>query len=150
MIYVSLSLSIFQEAIRDRVQVSFAERLENPHSTELVFRCRFFKSSESDALQPATGDRFLQRGMAASKYAEYYKNYIGNGKFSSGGDASTGQSIYSKAIQNLHISVVPDELPCREDQRRDIQDHIRQFISGRSSSASIYISGLPGKMNVSI
>ena len=127
------------------MQVSFAERAAHPHSTELVFRCRFFKSSESDALQPVAGDRFLQRGLAISNYADFYKGYIGNGMFSNGGDAQSGQSIYSKAIHSLHISVVPDELPCREEQRRDVEQHIRQFMSSQKNTSSIYISGLPGE-----
>lgn len=115
-----------------------------------MFRCRFLKSTESDALLPVAGDRFLQRGFAMSSYAEYYKGYIGHGMFSTGSHSSSGQSIYSKAIQSLHISVVPNELPCREDHRRDIEEHIRQFISFKNSSSSIYISGLPGKQHAYI
>jgi Cdc6-like AAA superfamily ATPase len=65
---------------------------------------------------------------------------------SNGGAAQSGQSIYSKAIHSLHISVVPDELPCREAQQRDVERHIRQFMSSSQKKvSSIYISGLPGK-----
>ena len=48
------------------------------------------------------------------------------------------------AIRNLHVSVLPDFLPCRTEQREKIQNSIREAIVERNLTRALYISGMPG------
>ncbi|KAJ2659569.1 Origin recognition complex, subunit 1 [Coemansia sp. RSA 1200] len=56
------------------------------------------------------------------------------------GDA---QSVYEIARQQLHVSAVPDTLPCREDEFAEIYGHLYNTIEERNSMC-MYISGVPG------
>lgn len=47
------------------------------------------------------------------------------------------------ARKYLHVSAVPDSLPCREEEYREIKDHVTSLLLNNASSC-IYISGVPG------
>ncbi|KAJ2558247.1 Origin recognition complex, subunit 1 [Coemansia sp. RSA 1933] len=53
------------------------------------------------------------------------------------------QNVYEAARQQLHVSAVPDTLPCREDEFADIYGHLYNTIEERNSMC-LYISGVPG------
>ncbi|KAJ2791135.1 Origin recognition complex, subunit 1, partial [Coemansia helicoidea] len=59
------------------------------------------------------------------------------------GDALQGLSIYEAARSRLHVSAVPDTLPCREDEFAEIYGHLYTSIAERNSMC-LYISGVPG------
>ncbi|KAJ2390969.1 Origin recognition complex, subunit 1, partial [Coemansia sp. RSA 2559] len=68
------------------------------------------------------------------------------GASSSNGRAMAGdgsQSVYEAARQQLHVSAVPDTLPCREDEFAEIYGHLYNTIEERNSMC-LYISGVPG------
>ncbi|KAJ2816391.1 Origin recognition complex, subunit 1, partial [Coemansia furcata] len=57
--------------------------------------------------------------------------------------ASEGATVYEVARQRLHVSAVPDTLPCREDEFAEIYGHLYNTIEERNSMC-MYISGVPG------
>ncbi|KAJ2002472.1 Origin recognition complex, subunit 1 [Coemansia thaxteri] len=57
--------------------------------------------------------------------------------------APDGATIYEVARQRLHVSAVPDTLPCREDEFAEIYGHLYNTIEERNSMC-MYISGVPG------
>jgi origin recognition complex subunit 1 len=42
------------------------------------------------------------------------------------------------------LNAVPDQLPCREKERKQIVDYICNGLKNKGSSSSLYISGMPG------
>lgn len=54
-----------------------------------------------------------------------------------------GASVYEVARQRLHVSAVPETLPCREDEFAEIYGHLYNAIEERNSMC-LYISGVPG------
>ncbi|KAJ2870344.1 Origin recognition complex, subunit 1, partial [Coemansia asiatica] len=65
------------------------------------------------------------------------------GKGGSSNAASEGMSMYEIARQRLHVSAVPDTLPCREDEFAEIYGSLYNTIEERNSMC-MYISGVPG------
>ncbi|KAJ2495149.1 Origin recognition complex, subunit 1, partial [Coemansia sp. RSA 2052] len=57
--------------------------------------------------------------------------------------APEGATVYEVARQRLHVSAVPDTLPCREDEFAEIYGHLYNTIEERNSMC-MYISGVPG------
>ncbi|KAI9281552.1 P-loop containing nucleoside triphosphate hydrolase protein [Sporodiniella umbellata] len=56
--------------------------------------------------------------------------------------SDTGDA-YTLARERLHVSAVPDSLPCREDEFMDISGYLESAIE-ESTGTCIYISGVPG------
>lgn len=52
-------------------------------------------------------------------------------------------SPYSLARERLHVSAVPDSLPCREDEFVNIMGYIESAIQ-EATGTCVYISGVPG------
>ncbi|KAJ1829939.1 Origin recognition complex, subunit 1 [Coemansia sp. RSA 2711] len=55
----------------------------------------------------------------------------------------SGLTIYEAARSRLHVSAVPDSLPCREDEFSEIYSHLHAALEERTSMC-MYISGVPG------
>lgn len=53
-------------------------------------------------------------------------------------------NAYDRACAKLQLSAIPDSLPCRDDERKQIIDYIRHGLKNKGSSSSLYISGMPG------
>lgn len=51
---------------------------------------------------------------------------------------------YDEACAKLQLNSIPKELPCRDSERKQITDYLKQGIEGKGSSSSLYISGMPG------
>ena len=56
---------------------------------------------------------------------------------------SSIEDDYMVAIQRLHISVIPDTLPCRQNERSFIENYLRDGIKTGNTSP-LYICGMPG------
>lgn len=74
-----------------------------------------------------------------SHYAYAYADILQDKKGSSLSDP------YSLAIQRLHISVIPSSLPCREAERKAVEDFLRTAVSNRHVHRPVYICGMPGE-----
>ncbi|RMZ84760.1 hypothetical protein DV737_g1031, partial [Chaetothyriales sp. CBS 132003] len=57
--------------------------------------------------------------------------------------ASESSTPYSHARRTLHVSAVPDSLPCRSDEFSKVYSHLQSAIMD-GCGACIYISGTPG------
>ena len=150
-------------ATENSTTITSALSFNSDSGTELILNCRYFKSIESNSLQLVTGDNFFQRGMEYSEYKSYYSTYLkelaSSSLFDNGGNdngidfkntaaAALIQACdpnikkYMDALQKLHVSYVPESLPCRENERSVIQDFIRSYIQGTAASKPIYIAGM--------
>lgn len=113
-------------------------------SSAVKFLCRYLKTSDSTSLQrvsmhPAS---LLQRGSSFSDYKHCYVQYVQSVLEEHDGLVPT--DVFSQAIRQLHVSVLPDRLPCRDAERMVIEGAIRKAIMSRGSSKPLYISGMPG------
>jgi hypothetical protein len=106
-----------------------------------VYVCRFMEMRGSQTIQKIRNSSIFARGMPYSSYAPIYAKYVK--EYMEKGDLYP-TDIYSTAIRRLHMSVLPDNLPCRSDERVKVQDAIREVIVDSSKTKSLYISGLPG------
>jgi hypothetical protein len=88
---------------------------------------------------PVDVDSIRQRGFFHSDYKYAYVD----SEFTT--DGTIGKDPFSRAINMLHISVLPDQLPCRGTERTQIERAIRESIEHRGAVPPIYISGMPGK-----
>ncbi|CAO3700433.1 unnamed protein product [Rhizopus stolonifer] len=55
----------------------------------------------------------------------------------------SAEDAYALARERLHVSAVPDSLPCREDEFMEIAGYLENAIQ-EDSGLCIYISGVPG------
>ena len=133
------------------MQVSFNTDLTRtlPTTVEMVLNCRYYKARDSTSFQPITGDRFFDRGIGLSEYNEHTKHVILRNTTNHTNTNNTSNivydDIYQRAIRKLHISVVPESLPCRTQEKGVLQGIIREFIKTDKVPAPIYISGMPGE-----
>ena len=115
-------------------------------SSSSHFVCRYLATTISTALQPVSQRTSLQRGLAMSSYQYAYVDFFPAETGVNG--VATGLPAadpYSNAIRKLHVSVVPDVLPCRVDERTKIYDILRRAIRDKGERIKpIYISGMPG------
>lgn len=102
-----------------------------------AYMCSHMESS-SGALQRTTAHNLLQRGMGLSHYAHGYEDFL------EALEPSQELDDYALAIQRMHISVVPDELPCRSAEHRELKEFVRKGVREGYSKASMYIYGYPG------
>jgi Cdc6-like AAA superfamily ATPase len=123
------------------VHICFSDEPKRQHlQQELSFQCRYFLSRESCSLQSVTGENFVSRGLEYSEYKSFYSSYF---KSSSSGDRTS--VLLHDAISKLHISFIPEHMPCRTVEKNAIQTSIRNYIRIANTSKPIYISGMPGK-----
>ena len=53
--------------------------------------------------------------------------------------------VYSRAVEALKLSVLPEHLPCRESETGQIREFIRTAVKSTGQSGNVlYISGVPG------
>jgi len=57
---------------------------------------------------------------------------------------SQNYNPYNSACAKLQLSAIPDRLPCRDSERKNIVDYIKNGLKNKGSSSSLYISGMPG------
>ena len=106
-----------------------------------TYYCRFLETSGSHAMQVVSIHSMFKRGMDLSEYQHAYASVVEEYD-------STRNSMptdkFSIAIRKLHVSVLPDFLPCRTEQREKIQNSIREAIIESNLTRALYISGMPG------
>jgi Cdc6-like AAA superfamily ATPase len=121
---------------------------DNEDAALPVYPCRYMASAGSNALQVILVKSMFTRGMQYSHYGHAYVEYIakhsGMGGGIGGGSGKEGVDIYSDAIRKLHISVLPERLPCRQTERDKIYSELRNAIVERTMTKPIFISGMPG------
>ena len=78
------------------------------------------------------------RGMKESQFRRAYASYIELYDYNHQSDP------YSLAIQRLHLSVIPEYLPCRETERAAIKLFLSNGIQEQGANRPMYVSGTPG------
>lgn len=74
-----------------------------------------------------------------SEYREAYSTYMESL------ETNLLTDDYSIAAQRLQISVIPDQLPCREAELQIIDNYIRDsLLSSNGTRTPLYICGMPG------
>ena len=110
------------------------------------FVCRYFDIAGSHSLQNVQLRNMLSRGMRYSEYQHAYVEYLASSNLIDssvvGGDME--MDMYSDAIRRLHISVLPEKLPCRQIERDKVYNDLKNAIIGRQSTKPMFISGMPG------
>lgn len=114
------------------------------------FVCRYLCTDTHDALVPIRVSDMVTRGTAYSDYSYAYVNR--SNSVSSAFTLPECEDVYSKAISQLHVSVLPAELPCRQEEQNKVYNFLRNAVirkqvtegGGRGPPRPLYISGMPG------
>ena len=109
------------------------------------FVTRFMETTGSSSIQLVPIHSILKRGFDSSQYKHAYASIIDN--------LDTYHLVvptdkFSLAIRKLHVSVLPEILPCRSAERDIVQNSIREGIVNPSITRALYISGMPGELDV--
>lgn len=110
-------------------------------SSNSIYYCRFLETSGSHSIQVVSMHSLFRRGMDLSDYSHAYISLIEQYESS---NSSVPTDKFSTAIRKLHVSVLPEFLPCRTSERETIQNSIREAIVERNLTRALYISGMPG------
>lgn len=79
-----------------------------------------------------------ERGLRMSQYQYAYESLLKKEA------QKLERDVFSIAIQRLHISVVPQNLPCRDHEKLSVTDFIRKRIIDRETSGPLFLCGMPG------
>lgn len=123
-----------------------------------IFVCRYCETdSSSGLLIPVDTKGRNMRGADLSEYKEMYSEVnLANGSSLLGASLAeddlnsvfSGKNpqllVYSKAIRRLHVSVLPENLPCRTLEKEKIMSYLRDGILRGGHVRPLYISGMPG------
>ena len=114
-------------------------------STNSYFMCRYMESSATNSIQKVSLNHILERGMDLSAYRHAYVSHLET----CNDIHSTSIDRYSVALRQLHISVIPDSLPCRTEHKEQIENYIKKQINAsmnndKNIDPPMYISGMPG------
>ena len=119
---------------------SFSLGLQHKKACDTYY-CRVLETSGSHSMQIVSIHSMFKRGMDISCYQYAYASVVE--EYDSIRN-SMPTDKFSVAIRKLHVSVLPDFLPCRTEQREKIQNSIREAIVQRDLTRALYISGMPG------
>lgn len=103
-----------------------------------IFVCRYMEKRSSNSLVNITMSSCYARGMELSEYRDAYSSLEGLGATDMMNDP------YSLAIRKLHISMLPETLPCRSEEMEMVKRYIRNGIISKGVTKPVYISGMPG------
>ena len=79
-----------------------------------------FGYNRQSLLAERPSSQYVLAGMRYSEYQHAYVDYLSNSDLVDNaqvGGAGMKMDIYSDAIRRLHISVLPEKLPCRQVER---------------------------------
>ena len=110
-----------------------------------VFKCRYLKSRDSDAVQPVNGSRCVERALALSEWDDYSEAVLA--RLQPGGDGRASLmagDVCLQALARLHVSVIPTVVPCREGEQGVITAFLTNFLKNQATHKSMYVYGMPG------
>lgn len=107
--------------------------------TKNGFITRYIEKKSSNSIQKVLFKDIFERGISFCTFQDEYSSY-----FETFANNSLSSDIYSTAIRSLHISVLPDSLPCRSKETSLIQESLIKALKSKNGSKPIYIGGLPG------
>ena len=98
--------------------------------------------SGSNSIQRVAHHSYFRRGMDWSHYEYAYESILDT---YDGSEGALPTDKFSVAIRKLHVSMIPDQLPCRTDEREEVESFIRQAIISGDTGKPMYVCGMPGK-----
>lgn len=115
------------------------------------FQCRYLLL-KSNTFQPLDMKTFFLQGISLSEYDCIYAdetlneiNQMTNGLSKQNeGVNDEDTDPFSMAIKQLHISVIPDKLPCRQLEQETITETIKKCLVDGFGDKAIVITGMPG------
>ena len=128
---------------------------EIPHgffSDRMIIRCGsdgLRRPDLSDSLWPAGASRRRNRLLAQCEVSKHsIKAGDGSSLFvreAKAGYVAAEDPVYARAVDALKLSVLPENLPCREVETATIREVIRTAVRTTGTSGNVlYISGVPG------
>lgn len=88
-----------------------------------IFYCRFLCTDSMDALIPIDVNDIWKRSIRYSSFHHVYSINLPTHE-----ESDTRKDPYSTAIAQLHVSYIPESMPCRQEEHKRIMDFItRQF-----------------------
>ena len=93
------------------------------------YLCRYLEQKGSTTLQRVERRTFTQRGLQFSHYSFAYEEIFLSDS------AEFSDDPYAVAIRNLHLSVIPANLPCRTKELASLQQYILVGLRDRSASS---------------
>lgn len=117
-----------------------------------IFCCRFLFTNSGDTLLPITIKDIWKRGMIYSEYQSIYNEQIDTETATNPTDTETEiiatADAYLHAISQLHLSYLPIDLPCRQEEQNKIKEYLLTNIQQQSvnfrTRSPLYLSGMPG------
>lgn len=114
-------------------------------SDRLVVRCGsdgIRRGDLSDSLWPAPAGRRRNRLLIHCPDARYS---LQSGRCIAKVSTPSDDPVYSQAIEALKLSVLPENLPCRETETLAIREFIKTAVKSTGQCGNVlYISGVPG------
>ena len=108
-----------------------------------TYFCRHFVHSDGkiENIKQFDNTSVVYRGSALSYYEHAYAD---NNADEIEGLRRELSDVYSIASSRLHVSVLPDKMPCRETETDTIKEYITRCINKGGRNKPMYVSGLPG------
>ncbi|PVU86017.1 hypothetical protein BB561_006835, partial [Smittium simulii] len=117
--------------------------------------CKIYDQSDSDSDSDQYSSEYTNDDFSADEFdfSSDHSNY--DSDFFNSDDSTHATDIpsskvyqkndteYYQAISNLHVSSIPDSLPCRENECMDIFSELYEALQ-TNTSCCLYISGVPG------
>jgi Cdc6-like AAA superfamily ATPase len=101
---------------------------------ENIFCCRFLCTEAMDSLLPVETSDIWKRSL---RYSDYSHIYLASFPQEEPTQDASSYDPYSIAIAQLHVSFIPDTMPCRQDEHRKILDFLTKQLSQTSSSKKV-------------
>jgi Cdc6-like AAA superfamily ATPase len=98
---------------------------------ESLFSCRFLCTESMDSLLPVEISDIWKRSLRYSNYSQLYSTSFPQEDIS---PEASSHDPYSVAIAQLHVSFIPDTMPCRQDEHKKILDFMIKHLRKNSSS----------------
>jgi Cdc6-like AAA superfamily ATPase len=134
------------DAIADNRNLK-ADEIPNGFFTDrMVVRCGsdgMRRHDLSDSLWPAPPGRRRNRLLGQCPVSRFSLDAASRPKTVTG--RQEADPVYSRAVECLKLSVLPENLPCREEETSTIREFVKAAVRSMGSSGNVlYISGVPG------
>lgn len=120
------------------IRIANSSRFDTGLSATNDYTCRCLVTSQSNSVQKVNPRTIKERGLRMSQYQYAYTSLLTKEA------QKLERDVFSIAVQRLHISVVPQNLPCRDMEKASVTDFIRQRIIQRETSGPLFLCGMPG------
>ena len=127
-----------QGSIQEVVRIANSSRFDTGVNNSNDYVCRCLITAQSNSVQKVNPRTMRERGLRMSQYQYAYGALIEKET------QRLERDVFSIAIQRLHISVVPQNLPCRDQEKSNVTEFIRKRIVERETSGPLFLCGMPG------